>query len=365
MTVKPVYEANAPEDYARLGIEPRSIAQFEDGLRTGGEPGSYEWWYFDAHLDDGAKVVVVFYTKHYTSPELPLTPMLEINLELPDGRAFVRQVTLAPEEFHAAKDRCDVRIGDAVFEGDLHTYRIKAEVGELAVDLKLVGEVPAWRPGSGHLYFGEGEERRLFAWLPAVPKGHVTGSYSVDGEQHIVTGGNGYHDHNWGDAPMVSLMHDWYWGRGEAGDYSVITAYITAEEEYGFAPTTYFMLAKGEEIVADNVRSVVAFSTDEVAADPKSGKPVADVSRYISSEGSERYAVTFTRDKTIVVDSMLDLMTPDRREAAQATGFDGAYHRFLGELEIAHERDGARVDAVAQEALWELMYFGRARRPAV
>lgn len=365
MTVKPVYEADAPEDYARLGIKPREIAQFEDGMRTEGEPGTYEWWYFDAHLDDGAKVVVVFFTKHYTTPELPLTPMIEINLELPDGRYFQRQVQVAPEQFHAAKDRCEVLIGDAVFEGDLHTYRIKAEVGELAVDLELVGEVPAWRPGSGHLYFGEGDERRLFAWLPSVPKGSVTGSYSVDGVQHTVTGGNGYHDHNWGDAPMSFLMHDWYWGRGEAGDYSVITAYITAEEEYGYAPTTYYMLARNGEIIADNVRSEVEFSTDRIATDPTSGKPVADITRYVSTEGPETYTTTFTRDKTILVDPMLDSMAPDQREAARAAGFDGAYHRFVGNLEITHKHDGTQADSAAQEALWELMYFGRTRQPNV
>jgi hypothetical protein len=24
----------------------------EDGIRTSGEKGTYEWWYFDAHLDE-------------------------------------------------------------------------------------------------------------------------------------------------------------------------------------------------------------------------------------------------------------------------------------------------------------------------
>ncbi|MEU3657096.1 lipocalin-like domain-containing protein [Streptomyces sp. NPDC032161] len=365
MTAKPVYEANAPEDYERLGIKPGEIAQFEDGMRTDGEPGTYEWWYFDAHLDDGAKVVVVFSTKHYTIPDAPVTPMIEIDLDLPDGRSFVRQLTFSPDEFHAAKDRCDVRIGDGVFEGDLHTYTIKAQVGEVAVDLRLEGEVPAWRPGSGHLYFGEGEERRLFAWLPSVPKGRVTGSYSVDGVEHSVTGGNGYHDHNWGDAPMGSLMHDWYWGRGDAGDYTTITAYIVGEEEYGYAPTTYFMLAKGGEIITDNVKSSVEFSTGRVDADPRSGKPVADITRYVSAEGAEKYTTTFTRDKTVLVQPMVDTMAPEQRQAALAAGFDGAYLRFVGDLEITHERDGALVDSATQDALWELMYFGHTRQPGV
>jgi hypothetical protein len=57
---------STPADYARFGIEREAIEPHEDGLRTDGGPGSYEWWYFDAHLDDGAKLVVVFFTKEFT-----------------------------------------------------------------------------------------------------------------------------------------------------------------------------------------------------------------------------------------------------------------------------------------------------------
>ncbi|HWX27149.1 MAG TPA: hypothetical protein VNZ53_06895 [Steroidobacteraceae bacterium] len=50
--------AGQPADYQKLGIDPAAGAQFEDGQRIDTEKGRYEWWYFDAHLDDGATVVV-------------------------------------------------------------------------------------------------------------------------------------------------------------------------------------------------------------------------------------------------------------------------------------------------------------------
>ncbi len=68
--------ADRPADYERLGIDPIPIAQFEDGQRIGTERGRYEWWYFDAHLDNGATVVVVFYTKPNVSPNGPLAPRI-------------------------------------------------------------------------------------------------------------------------------------------------------------------------------------------------------------------------------------------------------------------------------------------------
>ena len=82
--------ADRPADYKRLGIAPVEVAEFEDGQRIGMERGRYEWWYFDAHLDDGATVVVVFYTKPNVSPNGPLAPRITINITRPDGRIWIK-----------------------------------------------------------------------------------------------------------------------------------------------------------------------------------------------------------------------------------------------------------------------------------
>jgi hypothetical protein len=63
--------ASSPADYERLGLSPTSIAPWEDGARTDDSPGTYEWWYFDAHLADGAKLVVAFMNKDIASPHKP------------------------------------------------------------------------------------------------------------------------------------------------------------------------------------------------------------------------------------------------------------------------------------------------------
>ena len=61
--------ASAPADYERLGLSPTSIAPWEDGARTDDSAGTYEWWYFDAHLADGAKLVVSFMNKDIAEPQ--------------------------------------------------------------------------------------------------------------------------------------------------------------------------------------------------------------------------------------------------------------------------------------------------------
>ena len=124
-------------------------------MRTDGSRGTYEWWYFDAHLDDGAKLVVVFLTKEFTARKRPLSPAIRIDLTLPDGTAAQTVVALAAETFSASTQTCDVGTGDSVFAGDLHTYPVGARVEEAEVDITLTGQVPAWRPETGHWRFGE------------------------------------------------------------------------------------------------------------------------------------------------------------------------------------------------------------------
>jgi hypothetical protein len=177
----------ADADYARLGIARDTIAIWEDGARTDGSPGTYEWWYFDAHLDDGTKLVVVFMNKDMTASQKPLDPLIRINLDLPDGRSFEKLQTFAPETYSAATDHADVRMADNRFEGDLHRYRITAAVDDISVDVTLTGQVPAWRPETGCMLFGA-DHALEFCWLPAVPQGAVEAKLSIGDETHQASG---------------------------------------------------------------------------------------------------------------------------------------------------------------------------------
>ena len=337
--------AGRPADYEKLGIDPLEVAQFEDGQRMGTEPGQYEWWYFDAHLDDGAALVVVFYTKSSVNPNGPLAPRLSINLTLADGRRFLKFHDTPADQFTASRQGCDVRMGANRFVGDLRRYRIMARIGEISVEAELIGEVRPWRPKSGHLYFGAEGRERLFAWLPSVPHGLAQVRYKIGHEERHAFG-SGYHDHNWGHVPMQTLMNNWYWGRGRAGPYTIIASRIKAREAYGYETQIVYMLAKGHEIVADD-EVKVAFEMQRFAADDKTGTPVAGITRYVYRDVDARYVVTFARQRTIL--------------RAPFTG--GAYHRFTGKVTVEKFDKDMRVEIFDGPAIWELMYFGKVRPP--
>jgi hypothetical protein len=350
--------ADEPEDFQRIGLDTDSIAGWEDGLRTDTAPGSYEWWYFDAHLDDGSTLVIVFYTKNPLTPDHPLEPYVTVHLEQPGTEALSFECHASAEQFAAEGDRCDVRIGESTFRGDLHDYEIHVAHEDLTIDVKLTAQVRPWRPGTGHVYFGEHDEH-FFAWLPSVPQGTV----SVDltsGSRKQQQSGIGYHDHNWGDAPMPSLINQWYWGRAQAGPYSIISSYVTAEHRYGDAEIPTFLLAKAKQIVADDPKKV-RFHLEDEHVDALSGKPVADVIVYEYDDGDDLYRVSFRRAETIADRKLIDEVHGIKHLLVRLARFDGAHLRFTGVVQLEHFVRGTRVEDVSDPGIWELMYFGRTR----
>ncbi|MFE9768300.1 lipocalin-like domain-containing protein [Streptomyces sp. NPDC005808] len=355
--------ADRPADYQRLGITRGEIAPWEDGFRSRpGGPGTFEWWYFDCVLDDGSTLVINFMAKDFRvgkGVNQPPAPVVTIELDRPDGTHIERTSPEYPDDHAFATDRCDVRIGDNRISGDLHTYRIHADVEGVVADVILTGQVPSWRPETGHVTFGE-EKPKYFAWLPSVPQGRVEATLTIDGTTETRTG-TGYHDHNWGDAEMARLMHHWYWARAEAGDYTVIASYITAAKKYGSAEVPLFMLAKNGEILADRA-SLVRFTKSDEHSDPVTGKPVANTLVFdydATSEGGEGFRVTFRRENTIVQGRMIESLKGAKRILARLAGFNGGYLRFTGQVTVEHLAHGEAVDSVSAPALWELMYFGK------
>jgi hypothetical protein len=351
--------ADKPEDFAKLAIQPGHIEAFEDGMRTQGGPGGYEWWYFDSHLSDGSSLVIVFFTKEMMNPGGKLAPIASFELNRPGQPPLRLETHVSPDAFSASRDRCDVRIGENTFRGDLHEYDIHFSHGDVTVDVKLTGQVPAWRPSSGHMTFGEKDEH-FFAWLPSVPQGKVSVDLTIGGNKEHLEG-VGYHDHNWGDVAMMKLINHWYWGRAQAGDYSIVASYIFAEKAYGSAELPIFMLAKDGKIIADD-HSKVRFHLEDEHMDETSGKPVANVVVYEYEDGPERYRVSYRRAQTIVNAHLIDRVSGFKHLLARLMGFDGSYLRFTGKVQLEHFVNGELVEDVSDPGIWEMMYFGHVYR---
>jgi hypothetical protein len=233
------------------------------------------------------------------------------------------------------------------------------DIDGVTADVILTGQMPSWRPETGHILFGD-LQPHLFAWLPSVPQGTVQATLTVDGRTRTLAG-TGYHDHNWGGAAMPQLIHHWYWARAEASGYCVIASNITAERKYGYTQVPIFMLARDGKIVADD-SSLVRFEKTSEHPDPVTGKPVADTTVYdydVTAAGGEHYRVTFRRENTIVQARMIESVQGLKRVLARIAGFDGAYLRFTGQVTVERIGSNPAPEIVTAPALWELMYFGK------
>jgi CrtC N-terminal lipocalin domain len=346
---------STPEEYEQLGISSDLIEPREDGMRTDGGKGTFEWWYFDAALSDGSTLVVTFNTKLVTDADHPLAPYANVCFDRPDGTKLDTNTPVFTEDFKASTEGCDVRMGPNTFVGDLNTYDIHVETDEITVDVTLTGEVPAWRPKTGHFLFEE-DEHLFFAWLPSVPQGKVTATITVGGETVEVTG-TGYHDHNWGNCSMLKVIDNWYWGRAQLGPYTVIACLVTGAERYGFAAFPIFLLAKDGQVVADD-DAMVTFVEGDVHIDEVTGKPVGNVLTYTYA-GEVGFRVTWERKETIFRAQFIDALHGLQHFVARLIGFDGAYLRFTGNITLEKLEGGQVEETETNEAIWEEMYFGR------
>lgn len=345
------------EHYKKLGLEKGTIAQWEDGTRTNsGEKGTYEWWYFDSHLEDGTSLVIVFYTKPMMSPETAADPHVTLNLTGPGGEKYSTVYRPAKGDFSASKEGCDVKIGPCYFRGNLSEYEIYYRDKTFEVKVTLKSNVPPWRPETGHIFFGERDEH-FFAWLPSVPEGNVRAEITQNGKTQTQNG-TGYHDHNWGNINMRKVMHHWYWGRARVGDYRIISSYIWAEKKYGYNEFPIFMIADSGGIRAGD-GSKLTFTQDREFTEKETGKPVHDLLVYDYRDGKNSYRVSYKRQKSILNFPMVNDVHGILRFLAKLSGFDGAYHRFTGDVILERLEGENVVEKIESPALWELMYFGK------
>ena len=350
-----------PDDefhYQKMGLNREKVELWEDGARVDGAKGTYEWWYYDSHYPDGTILVIFFFSKSPIAVNGPINPTATIELTLPDGRLISEEVHASIEESHYAKERCDVKIGDCHCTGDLSRYEVKFVGKTVSANLTLEGTIRAWRSQTGSIFFGDKEEY-YFAWLPAIPEGKATAEVTFEGKT-LNLEGSGYHDHNWGNVSMLSLMHHWYWGRAKVGNYKVISSWITGAKKYGFKDFDVFMLARDGEILGDNSNHTLKFKPKNRYIDQKTGKPVYNtiVYEYLTPKGEE-YRITYERHGDINKTCFVDVLPRPLGFLAKLIGFDGGYLRFEGTATVEKLQNGEVVESVSDPAVWELMYFGK------
>lgn len=360
---KPVFFGVTPEFLAHEGLT-ETVQPWEDGLRAETGPGSFEWWYFDAHLDNNTTVVIVFATKPILERGGPLKPTVLLTLNCPNGGRVSRSAFFSAGQFSAARETCDVVIGPNRAQGDLHAYQLHVEMeadpathaGSITLDLAFTGLVPPWRPGAGKSCFGDLDH--YFAWLPAIPYGRVEGTIACDGKAHQVSG-VGYHDHNWGNIGLNEVMDHWYWGRAQIGDYTLIYVEQIGALEYGYTQMPVFMLAKGDQVLTGD-GSKLTMKTADFVAHPGGRAWPREVNFYWR-DGSDNIHLSLRQPQLIEAVSLLASF-PTWKRALLRLFANPYYFRFNAEMVLSLHL-GSLHATERGPALFEIMILQGKKHP--
>ena len=222
-----------------------AVQLWEDGARTDDANNQFEWWYFDAELDDGSMVVAYFYKVHFLKDQF----FIGFNYTSPEKEDFFKLKYFKKNEVSFQSDSCAVLMNKNSFSGNLNDYNIVLNSDDFdgfGFNLNLKSLVSPYRPQDGIIKAGSD----YFAWLAAVPNGNVDGTITVRGEEKKIKG-SGYHDHNWGNTPLQKLFKSWTWFRGKAGPYTVILAELNAVESRGGFDIPILFVADENEVLVD------------------------------------------------------------------------------------------------------------------
>lgn len=222
-------------------------------------PGAYEWWYFDAELDNGYKIAVTltaggfagaeygaFITEYAKNPSLKYNASDFANVTLnltdhKDGSVHMFSQNFRSDDLNIASDRVQGKWGgacsiDTDLTGPLPISTITlelpdAEGGSIKGQMVFQAVVEGSKIGRGANMDADVNGTRLFhKWIVAMPTAKVTSRLTVidkDGNAADISScGFGYHDHNWGNHSLMQTLDRWYWGRIAELDMTIIYAKV-------------------------------------------------------------------------------------------------------------------------------------------
>lgn len=216
-------------------------------------PGGYEWWYFDAEdPSSDRQLVAIFldgfvfhpgylraYARYDRSPTRHAPPLPRefpcVYFVLYEKGAIRAQfmTQFAPADFRAGRDRPEVTIGpnrfDVSADGILRLrlrgtpWKLTWQGPKLLEEQTLSAEL-SFTPVFRHepverTFLSRQMTKAEHQWVIANPRCAVSGEIVLfgaaqDGQpQTISFSGKGYHDHNYGTAPIGRGLARWIWGR--------------------------------------------------------------------------------------------------------------------------------------------------------
>lgn len=357
---KKAYLMDRPQDYKKFGISPDNVEVWEDGRRSISAANQWEWWYFDAIMDDGTAIIIQFFAKPTIDARKKQdVPTINFQISLPDGKHETRELQFTTDESTFSNEKCELHFGKNYFTGDLKHYDIHVETAdEMAADLSVESLSTPFRPGTSYFDFS-GDGSKYYTWLCCMPKGEVNGTITVAGKE-IFVHGYGYHDHQWGNFTYALGWNHWTWARQRFDDYTLILFDMTSSRTYGAVryPICYLEDKDGNIVFSNTDTNHCQINVLEEYTDDVTGKVYPQKTEYIFQMKDKKLVYELESKKII-----------DAPDIAKRTGFllnfllglkglKPSYARYIANGTMNFTSDNHKISR-SESLIYEFMYPGK------
>ena len=300
-----------------------------------GIPGSAQWWYNSAILDNGYIVCLEWGIAG------EVACWANFLVFEPDGkRTLLHFDYLFPTEVTASTETLNIATRNSSCHGTFPTYELHIDNND-NTSADLVFECitqPVRQPPAG-VYVG-----RL---LPPTPKymtyvvrlrNKVTGKMVLAGKEIPVSSDEGYSDHQWGNCSPMLICHSWYWGCLYLPNYTLVWGDHILSETFGYQTDKWLWLYKGEKPVKYLTNMDFFVEPSDVGIHEGTATPYPrQVTVIISSSGIQG---TVTYRLKHILQSVLDM-------AAWLPGFTiqgpPRYFRYLSDVHYDLVIEGEKI----------------------
>ena len=238
---------------------PYSIAVY----RGEHEPVYFQWWYFDAELENGYHLMMIAMPKLFgivNDRQNEEEPAITLSILNPAGYIHKRMV-FYPGEFQADPKKMSVRFGNnTIYEKD-GSYYLDVDLGDgLGCKLTYIPTYSPWQamPGSDgytnqimiNLLQRSLNSTKYFHYAAMIPRGKVSGNITYQGETLAIKG-SGYHEQGRINFPFQELFKYWYWTRFYIDEWTFIFPVAKASNRVLGAYMRCLLAYKGDELIED------------------------------------------------------------------------------------------------------------------
>ena len=236
-------------------FSPKPITLSDDSYHGANTVDFTEWWYFDALLNDGYSIQMIFQVIGLLNQSV-----LSVKMNMYQNGKLTADADKIyfPNEFFISKETPLIKInGKQVMKGyidqDQWIYDITLDINDVAAEVRFVGSTIGWK---GVVPLGE--------WAVIMPKADVSGTVSINKKQ-IAVSGTGYHDHNWDLTAKAGLQYfGWFWGKITTDTTTVVWSSLLNSM---FEGDPILVINKGTQQYQSIDSSHIQFTTDDFSLD--------------------------------------------------------------------------------------------------